>query len=43
VLDGRGEVPVRSEEVIEPVRIMGILHAGHHQWTGTVDTPLARR
>jgi len=32
VLDGRGEVTVRPEEVIEPVRIMGALHAGHHQW-----------
>jgi len=32
VLDGRGEVTVRPEEVIEPVRIMGVLHAGHHQW-----------
>jgi hypothetical protein len=31
-LDGRGEVAVRPEEVIEPVRIMGVLHAGHHQW-----------
>ena len=32
VLDGRAEVPVRPAEVIEPVRIMGVLHAGHHQW-----------
>jgi hypothetical protein len=32
VLDGRGEVTVRHEEVIEPVRIKGVLHAGHHQW-----------
>jgi hypothetical protein len=31
VLDGRGEVPVRPAEVIEPVRIIGVLHAGHHQ------------
>ena len=27
-----GEVTVRPEEVIEPVRIMGVLYAGHHQW-----------
>ena len=32
VLDGRGEVTVRPEEVIEPVRTIGVLHAGHHQW-----------
>lgn len=31
-LDGRGEVPVRPGEVIEQVRIIGVLHAGHHQW-----------
>ena len=31
-LDGCGEVPVRSEEVIEPVRIIGVLPAGHHRW-----------
>ena len=32
VLDGRGEVTVRPEEVIEPVRTIGVLHAGHHRW-----------
>jgi hypothetical protein len=23
---------MRPQEVIEPVRIMGVLHAGHDQW-----------
>jgi scyllo-inositol 2-dehydrogenase (NADP+) len=30
-LDGRGEVPARPEEVIELVRIIEVLPAGHRQ------------
>ena len=41
MLDGRGEVTVRPEEVIEPVRIMGSCTPGTISGTGTVDAPLA--